>query len=185
MQQHVTVIPIVCQAAILWGIGTTAAKGQQDIRAEVQHALATPYTSSNREQVMYEMQFDVRLTNRSEESINIPKPEIGRRDATRIVVLGVDFKSSGGSWANVLMSSFMDAGTLKYDPCISLPPGGTAVIGDAPGVLIMTKDRAGDMGSEPILRFYLMSCCRRPDGKVVTKTVPTEPFSLHLPVQTR
>jgi hypothetical protein len=183
MHAPVTITKATLFAAALGAILPTAVGGDQNIRAEVQHARATPSSSENPEIAMYGTNFDILLTNRSEKPINIPKSEADDGGTTRIAVLGVQYKPQGGVWKYILQSSWMDVGTVKYASCTSLPPSGTADFGGLADQLAIAKELQADVGSEPTLRFNLTIFCRRSDGKVVSTSVNTEAFVLRLPVQ--
>jgi hypothetical protein len=96
-------------------------------------------------------------------------------------VLGVQAKQPDGSWTHVVQSSWYDAGSIKYELCTSLPPGGAAEFANLPSGLFLLNTQLAGLGNEPTVRFNLMIFCRQPDGGVLTTTVTTGGFSLRLP----
>jgi len=181
MPQTTTVLKRLALSAALVGVLPTATGADEVLRAEVQHALATPDSSEDPDVAIYKLQFDLRLTNRSAKPINIPRLETHGNDTTRFEVLDVQSKRPGEDWTNVIQSSWYGLGTEKYDPCTLLSPAATAEIeGVASGLILLTKQLTS-LGSEPTIRLHLMIFCRQPDGKVITTAVPTEAFSLRLP----
>jgi hypothetical protein len=153
----------------------------QPIHADVEHAAATPYHTDDPDVAGFKLRFGLRLTNRSGEPLELPKSGPGDGGTTRIAVLGLEAKRPDGSWAHVFQSSWYDTGTIKYESCGPLPPGGVAEFADlASGFILLNRQLAG-LGNEPMVRFNLMIFCHEPDGKVVTKAVTTEGFTLRLP----
>jgi hypothetical protein len=158
---------------------------QQTVQAEIQNLQATPDTSDDPDVGIYKLRFDVRLTNRSEKPISVPRQMTDDQTTTRIFVLGVQSRRKDGPWTNLVQSSWYGVGTEKYDPCVTIPPSDTAAFGGAASGLVLLKKQLASLGNEPTLRFHLMFFCQQPDGKVLTTVVPTEAFSLPLPVQPR
>lgn len=155
----------------------------QPVHADVKDAVATPDQTGDPDAPGFKVRFGLRLTNRSGEQLELPTSGTGNNGVTRIELVGMDAKRPDGRWAPLLRSSWYDTGTIKYEPCGPLPPGGVAEFTDlASGFLLLKRQLAG-LGKEPTVRFNLMMFCRRPDGKVVTKTVTTEGFALHLPAR--
>lgn len=156
---------------------------EQPIQAEVERAMATPYHADDADVAGFKLRFDIRLTNRSRGPLTLPKSGTDDGGTTRVAVLGFEAKQPDGSWAHVIQSSWYDTGTIKYESCGLLPPGGVAEFADLPsGLLLLNRQLAG-LGNKPTVRFNLMIFCRQPDGKVVTRTVTTEGFSLRLPAR--
>jgi hypothetical protein len=161
--------------------GGAGLNSAQPIRAEILQAQATPYRADDPDVAAFNLKFDVRLANGSGESVNIPRAETGDGGTTRVAVLGVQAKQRDGTWAKVVQSSWYDTGSIKYEPCTLLPPGGAAEFANVPGGLLLLKSQLAGLGNKPTVRFHLMSLCRQPDGKVVTNTVTTGAFDLRLP----
>jgi hypothetical protein len=178
-------VRILFFVAALGGILSTAVGADQYVRAEVQHVVATPQNSEDPEMAMYKTKFDLRLTNRTGEPMNIPRWEKEESENTRIFVLAVQSKQQNGIWKNVNQSSWYGDDTTKFVLCTSLPPSGTTEIGGVASGLSLLRKQLADLGSEPTIRLNLMFFCKQSDGKVVTSTVKTEPFSLRLPIQTK
>jgi hypothetical protein len=174
----------VLAGAVVAFIFSPAMRADETLRAEAQHAQATPATSEPNV-ARFNLTFDLRLTNRSTKPINIPKPETNLADTTRISVLGMQHRQPDGLWFNVFQASWYGIGTEKYDPCISIPPSGAAQIDGVASSIILLKKELGSLGSEPTLRLHLLIFCQQSDGKVLSITVPTEAFSLRLPAQSR
>jgi hypothetical protein len=165
-------------ASVLPALGS-----DQTIRAEVQHALATPYSTDDLEIAAFKLKFDVRLTNRSAKLVSLPDPKTGDGETMRIAVLGVQSKQPDGRWTYLVQSSWYDTGTLKYESCTSLSSEGIAEIGNvASGLTLMKKQLAG-LGGQSTLRLNVMIFCRQPDGKVLATSVATDAFDLRLPAQ--
>jgi hypothetical protein len=161
--------------------GGAGLNSAQPIRAEILQAQATPYRADDPDVAAFNLKFDVRLANGSGGSVNIPKAATGDGGTTRVAVLGVQAKQRDGIWAQVVQSSWYDTGSIKYEPCTLLPPGGAAEFANLPSGLLLLKSQLAGLGNEPTVRFNLMFLCRQPDGKVVTKTVTTGAFDLRLP----
>lgn len=169
----------------LASLPSPAMRADETFLAEAQHALATPVHSDDPEVATLKLTFDLRLTNRSTKPVNIPKPETGSSDTTRIVVLGLQSRRPDGPWSNVFQASWYGIGAEKYDPCISIPPSGTIQIDSVESGLVLLRKHLASLGGEPTLRLHLLIFCQQPDGKVLSTTVPTEAFSLRLPAQPR
>jgi hypothetical protein len=162
--------------------GGAGSNSAQPFRAEILRVQATPYRADDPDVAAFNLKFDVRLANGSGGPVGIPKAETGGGGGTtRVAVLGVQAKQRNGIWAQVIQSSWYDAGFIKYEPCRLLPPGGAAEFANLPGGLLFLKSQLAGLGNEPTLRFRLMILCRQPDGKVVTRTVTTGAFDLRLP----
>jgi hypothetical protein len=179
MLQAATVFSRLSLAAALAGL-IPALGSDQTIRAEVQHALATPYSTEDPEVAAFRLKFDLRLTNRSAKLVDLPTSETRDGETTRIAVLGVQSKQPDGTWTYLVRSSWYDTGTMKYETCTSPSSEGTAEIGNvASGLLLLKKQLAG-LGGEPTVRLNLMIFCRQLDGKVLTTSVTTDAFGIRL-----
>jgi len=152
----------------------------QPIQAQVEHATATPYDTDDPDLAGFKLKLEVRLTNRSEVPLDLPKTgrEIG--GTTRVAVLNVEVKRPDGGWAYVVQSSWYDTGSIKYESCGSLPPGGVGEFSDLPSGFVILKRQLAGLGSGATVRFGLMILCREPGGKVVTKAVTTDGVELRL-----
>lgn len=166
--------------AALSGVGR-GSSSDQPIRAEIQHVLAIPDRADDPDVAAFKLEIDVRLTNRSGGPVSLPKSESGDAAATRIAVLGVQTKQRDGRWAHLVQSSWYDAGTLKYESCRTLPPGGVAEFANLPSGLMLLKSQLAGLGNEPTVRIDLLIFCRQPDGKVVTTRALSDGFELRLP----
>jgi len=182
MQQTVLaptrILVLAAMSGMIPGFGS-----DQPFQAEVERAAATPYHTDDPDVAGFKLRFSVRLTNRSGGALELPKSGTGDGATTRVAVLGLEAKRPDGSWSRVFQSSWYDTGSIKYESCASLPPGGSAEFLDlTSGLLLLDKQLAG-LGNEPTVRFNLMMFCRQGDGKVVTKTVTTDGFALRLPAR--
>jgi hypothetical protein len=156
--------------------GFSAASDDQMIRAEVQRKAVIPDQSDDPEVAAFAIKFDLRLTNRSTEFIQIPQFNPGAGDKTRVVVLGVETKQANGRWKPIVQSSWYDDGTIKYDSCLALSSGGTADLRNLSSEVLLLKRQLADFGERSVVRLNLMALCRLPDGNIWTQTVTTESF---------
>ena len=155
----------------------------QAIRAEVQHALATPYRTDDPEVAAFTLKFDVRLTSRSTTPVVLPILKTNEGETTRVSVLGAQSKQPEGTWTYLLRSSWYDTGTLKYESCISLSSTRTAEIKNVASGFVLLKKQLAGLGSEPTVRLNLWFFCQQPDGTVLIKSATTDAFVLRLPTQ--
>ncbi len=156
-----------------------ATGSDQAIHAEVQRALATPYSVGDPDVAGFKLRFDTRLTNRSTKPLDIPGS--AKDDGTvGIVVLGVQSKRPDETWRYVIQSSWIDAGNIKYEPCRAIRPGEAAGITGVASGLVLLKKQLADLGQEPTLRFNLTVFCQQTNGKVLATDVTTDPFTLRL-----
>jgi hypothetical protein len=172
------VLILAALAGVVPGFGS-----DQSIQAQVERAATTPYRTDDPDVAGFKLTLDIRLTNRSGGPLDLPKAGTVSDGTTRIAVLGLEAKRPDGSWSHVVQSSWYDTGTIKYESCGSLPPGGTVEFSDSPSGLVLLKKQLAGLGSDPTVRFSLMVFCRQPDGKVVTKTVTTDGVDLRLPAR--
>jgi hypothetical protein len=165
-------------------VGLVSARGSdQDIRTEIRHPVATPYHTEDPDVAAFRLKFAIRLTNPSERPVNLPRSGTDGDEMTRAAVIAVESKQSDGAWKYVVQSTWVDDGKIKYEPCTSLPPGGTVEIENLPSGLLLLKKQLADLGGEPTVRFGLWLLCRQPDGKVVITSATTDEFGLRLPAE--
>jgi hypothetical protein len=155
----------------------------QRIRAEVGHALATPYPVDDPTVARFKLRFDIRLTNRSGAPAYVPKSQAANASVTRISVVGVQVKQRDGGWAYVVQSSWYDNGTIKYASCTLLPLDGTVEFTGLSGELLLLDAQLAKLGDTPTVRLSLMTFCRQEDGTVRSSSVTTDGFDIRLPLQ--
>ena len=174
-------------AVVLASIDSAPATGLDHpmIRVEVQHVGASPYAMKDSGVAAFSLKFDIMLTNQSEKTIYIPNPVTVQADATRIAVLGVQGKDPHGTWKYILQSSWYGYGVMKYEACASLLPGAVTKAEDVSYRLVVLRGQLADLGNEPGIRLDLWTFCRQPDGKVLTNSATTDPFTLRFPVDSQ
>jgi hypothetical protein len=178
---HTAIARNLALLVLLVVIGSPATAAEETIRVDVERVLAKPVRSQNPDVAKYGLQFDLRLTNGSQKSVNVPALDTADGETTRIFLLDVQSKLPDGPWTNVIQSSWYGLGTEKYDLCKPLVPAATTEIGGLTSQLLLLKKQLASLGGASTVRFYVMMFCRQSDGKVVTTTLPTEGFSLRLP----
>jgi hypothetical protein len=184
MLQPAPILARLSLAAVIGGV-FPALSSDQTIRAEVQHARATPYSTGDPEVAGYQLKLDLRLTNRSAKLVSLPHPKTLGGETEWISVLGMESKKPDGTWTYLFHSSWYGARTTKYEPCTSLSPGRTTEIENVASGFVLLKTQLAGLGGEPTVRLNVMMFCRQPDGKVPTTSVTTNEFVLRLPAQPR
>ena len=152
----------------------------ENVRTEIQHAIATPYRPEDPELDGFKLKFDLKLTNRSTNPISVPGAPVGEGHTTRVAVLGVQWRQPDGSWADLVQSSWVDDGSIRYETCTSVPSEGRADIVDIASGLLLFKKQILLLGQEPVLRFNLIMFCRRSDATVITRSSTTDGFRIRL-----
>lgn len=167
--------------AIALARGFRAASVDSGVRAEARRVALSPGAPQDDPEVAaFRLSFDLHVANGSERPIRLPASGSGKANSVRAAVLGVDSEGPGGNWVHLLQASWYDNGTLSYEPCASLPPGGAGdVRGVKDGFVLLKKQLAG-LGEEPTLRLRVMIFCRQPGGRVSAQEVATEGFQVRL-----
>ncbi len=165
-------------AAVLPTLGS-----DQIIRAEVQNARATPYSTDDPEVAAYGLKFDLRLTNRSAKLVSLPDSTTQDGETNGITVLSMQSKQPDGTWKYLFQSSLYGTRTTKYEPCTSHSPEKTTEIRNVASRLVLLKKQLTGLADEPIVRLNVMMSCRQSDGKVLSTLVTTDAFSFRLPAQ--
>ncbi len=173
---------ILFLAAALFARPSIAIAADPPPESQVQHAVAAISKSDDPDVVtIYQLSFDLRLTNRSETTINVPVSTAGPAELVTYEVHGVQSQQADGSWKYLIQSSFYGTETTKYADCSSIAPGATAEIKDLSNALVLLKRRAQELGKEATLRLDIWFFCRKPDGTVPYNSTTTAPFHVHLP----
>jgi hypothetical protein len=161
------------------------ARGQTShdaIQAEVQ----SPELVSNQTQTgplaSFTLSFDARLTNRSEDPVEIPEPNRVPDGTAWVALRWVQSQESDGAWKFVVGPGLlMWPSDAKFAPCKSLGPQETAEVKRVSQPLTTYKDVLAKLGPPPtVVRAGLGLVCKRQDGTLRSKTVTTEPFVLTL-----
>lgn len=150
------------------------------ILAEIPRALVSPYRTDDQDLSGFKLNLDIRVTNRTERPVDLPKSRREGGRTTRVVVMGVQAKQPDGSWSYIVQSSWYGSATDKFESCAVLKPGGVAEYKNVKSGLLLLKTQVAKLGHEPTMRFDLMTFCRQPDGSVLTKNVRTHEFKLRL-----
>jgi hypothetical protein len=131
----------------------------------------------------FKLSFDARFTNQSKTPVDIPDPDELRGGVVAIELHGAESQQSDGSWRVVV-----PGGTLAWKidtvfaDCKSLGPDETAELKEFSRPLVVFKSNLnGLLGTRATIRLYLEFTCQQREGKVLLKTVRTNPFVLSIP----
>lgn len=125
--------------------------------------------------------FDARFTNLADTPVEIPDRATAGGVAG-IFENGVKSQQSDGSWRTVNNGGdLMWRGDTIFPPCKSLGPKETLVVKGVSGPLVDSKSNLRGLSPTATVRLYLVLPCKQRDGKVTSKTVPTDPFVLSIP----
>jgi hypothetical protein len=170
--------------AISGSLGVALGQGSgQGIEVDVRRALATSFPVDDPDVAAISLKLDLRLTNRSQETVYLPKAGAADGPEQRITVVNFEAKPADGAWAVLMHASWYGPAATRYAPCTSLPPGGSADFTDVPDRLVLLKARLAGLGGEPTVRLGLWLFCKQPDGKTSITDATTREFKLRLPAQ--
>jgi hypothetical protein len=127
--------------------------------------------------------FDARFTNQSKTPVDIPDLDASRGGVVGIELHGVESQQNDGSWRVVVPGGMLGwkIDTVFAD-CKSLGPNETAEVKRVSRPFVVFKSNLkGLEGPRATLRLYLVLPCKQRDGKVISKTVRTDPFVLSIP----
>lgn len=157
-----------------WGLESMVQRPSEALLASTAKALS-----------IYEIRFDLELTNRSHRSIELPKSSGRVLDRTDAIVMGADVQLMDGTWKNLTAGSFYGDSKTKYDECTSSAPGALTKIGGLAATVPLTKSQATELGAEFTVRLHVNLYCKRSDDKIVYHSTTTTPFRVVLPVSFR
>jgi hypothetical protein len=125
--------------------------------------------------------FDARFTNLADAPIEIPD----RAAAGAVVGIsenGVESQQSDGCWRTVNHGGdVMWIGDTVFPNCKSLNPKETLAVKGVAGPLVDSESNLRGLSPRATIRLYLVLPCKQRDGKLVLKTVRTDPFVLSIP----
>jgi len=130
---------------------------------------------------VYDIHFDLKLTNKSDKPIRIPKA-VRTSGVTTVFVSAIERQQTEDNWTFLNQSSFYGTSSTKYADCSLLAPGESAEIQLANYGLPLLKERARELGKEPTLRASVTLFCKATGG-VLNTSGTTVPFQLHLPAE--
>ena len=174
------VFALIC----ITSLGVALGQGPgHDVEVEIRLARAAPYPVDDPDVAEFTLKLDLRLANRSQETVYIPKAEApdGRED--RVTLINFEARQADGTWAVLSHASWYGTSTTKYEPCISLPPGGSVDLANLSLGLVLLKTRLVGLTDEPTVRLGLWFLCKQPDGKTPITGATTGEFKLRLPAQ--
>lgn len=131
----------------------------------------------------FKLSFDARLTNQSKTQVDIPDLDELRDAVVGIELHGAESQQSDGTWRVVVPGGIL---AWKIDTvfshCKSLGPDETAELKEFSRPLVVFRSNLNGLaGTRATIRVYLELTCRQREGKVVLKTVKTNPFVLSIP----
>ena len=162
----------------LCGAISRGAAADATVELQAQDVVAKLSQQTNSVVTVFEIQLNLKVTNRSDKPINVPT--LGRINDTTTFVTAVETQRVDGSWSFLSQASFYGTETTKYANCSSLRPGASRAVEGLVYVLPLLKARARELGKEPKLRVSVVMFCRAADG-VLNVSATTEPFRLLLP----
>jgi hypothetical protein len=126
--------------------------------------------------------FDARFTNQGDAPIEIPD-RAWTGGVAGISMHGVESQQSDESWRTVEGGGdLMWKGDTVFPGCKLLNPKETLDVKGVSGPFVVFKSNLyGLSGTRATIRLYLALPCKQRDGKVMLKTVKTDPFVLSIP----
>jgi len=132
--------------------------------------------------VTLKLGFDLHITNGSRRPLGLPLGRPGRAESIRVTIVGIDSQGPNATWAHLLQATFIDNGTLSYQPCTVLQPGSEGDVLDVrTGFLLLKKQLVG-LGEEPTIRLSVMVTCRQPGGRIAAQEATSDAFRVRLPI---
>jgi hypothetical protein len=130
----------------------------------------------------FRLAFGARFTNQGDAPIEIPE----RAEAERVAGIsqsGVESLQSDGMWRTVESGGdVLWKGDTVFPRCKSLNPKDSLDVKGISGPFVVFKSNLGWLGTTATIRLYLVLTCKRRDGNLLLKTVPTSPFVLSIPL---
>jgi len=131
----------------------------------------------------FKLSFDARFTNQSKTPVDIPDLDKLRGGVVGIELHGAESQQSDGSWRVVVPAGML---AWKIDTVFadgkSLGPDETAELkGFSRPLVVFKSNLDGLPGTRATIRLYLELTCKQRDGKVISKTLRTDPFVLSIP----
>jgi hypothetical protein len=155
------------------------------LESSAQHPTATLSESTSKRVTIYQLQFDLELTNRSDRVIALPGPSHGTAGVADAVVLAVEVQLADGSWKILTEGSFYGDNSTKYSDCAAVPPGAITRMTALHVTLPMLNTRATELGTQPRLRLSINMYCKKPDDKVSYQATTTAALQVLLPSPTK
>jgi len=166
----------------IFGRGFRADGADPGVRGEVRHlTLQLRTVPENTDLVALDLRFDLHIANGSRRPIGLPAAGDGQVGSEGVTILGVESQAKDGGWTSLLQGTFIDNGTSKYEPCISLRPGSEGDVGSVKTWLPVLKKQLAALGEEPTIRLHVTLTCRQPRGGVRLQDVRTDAISMRLP----
>ncbi len=166
-------------------IPTLSSATDESVRVEVERPqLAVDNTITQSPYLAgFKLSFDARFTNQSKTQVDIPNLDELRGGVVGIELHGAESQQSDGTWRVVV-----PGGTLAWKidtvfaDCKPLGPDETAGLKEFTRPLVVLKSNLNGLsGTRATIRLYLELTCKQREGKVVLKTVRTDPFVLSIP----
>ena len=155
------------------------AGAESGLELEVQDIAATLSGQTTSTVTVYELHFDLKVTNKSARPVRIPKA-VSAFGVTTVFVSAIERQQTDGDWTFLSQSSFYGTNRMKYTDCSPLAPGKSAEIRVSNYVLPLPRVTARELGNEPTLRASVMLFCKATGGFKYTSGT-TAPFELTLP----
>jgi hypothetical protein len=169
-------------AAALLGMPALAA--DPAIRAELQNPAAVRFNPRSTEPAVFNLTFDVRVTNLSKDPVTIPEPDKGPDGAHWFELYSVQSQQAAGNWSSVSDNgNHMLKGSTQFVPCRLLSPGETVEIKNVSSGIILYSIQRGRLGAKSVVRLVVALVCRQQDGELHTESMTTDPFVLSMPAQ--
>jgi len=170
------VVSVVAVFSLSFSIAAGADSG---VELTAQNVAASLSNQTNSIVTVYDIHFDLKLTNKSGKSIRIPKAA-RTSGVTTAFVNAIERQQTGDNWTFLNQASFYGTSSTKYADCSLLAPGASAEIHLSDYVLPLPKERARELGKEPTLRASVTLFCKAASG-VLNTSGTTLPFQLRLP----
>lgn len=156
------------------------ALADQTARFEVRQAASTPYDTGDPEVLGFDIKFNLKITNASGRSINLPDTFAGSDSTVQINVMREEARQRDGRWLLLSESTLVTPQGITYEPCVSLSPGTTKEITDITYKWVGFRKQFAELGDKPTLRLRLIAACQLPNGKVSTIGGDTDAFEVQL-----
>lgn len=157
----------------------------QATRMEVRRLETAAYDTGDAQVAGFRWKVDLRVTNLSEASVDLPNPESGASGGTvRTALDNAQYRQPNGTWVTLIATTIVWTTDTKFEPCVSLPPGASMELKDVRDGLVLPRNRLAELGDRPTMRLTLWIGCTKPGGKGAGMFVRTEPFIFELPAST-
>jgi hypothetical protein len=152
---------------------------EKGVRAEISSSAITRARTDDPAVASFKLSLRIRLTNGSPRILFAPSLDADDK-VTQIAILGAELLQTDGQWKRLFSASWYDSGQIRYAPCSPLVPGRKIDLFNVDGGFVLLRKQLVGLSERSTIRVNIMTFCRQPDGKLLTKEVTSEGFEAQL-----